>query len=138
MFTIRRYVKIRFKNRGPPCYFLSSRSQKIKIITKIEQTILFLFTFLVSFFMAPMSQKLICIIDMFGESAKLRPLACSRVNVPCVPTCLAYLCAHVPTCLACLLAHMPTCLACSRAHMPTCLACLRAYVLTCYNYKWQR
>ena len=138
MFKIRRYVKIRFKNRGPPCYFLSSRGQKIKIITKIEQTILFLFTFLVSFFMAPMSQKLIYIINIFGESAKLRPLACSRVNVPCVPTCLACLCAHVPTCLACSRAHVPTCLACLRAHVLTCqhaLRALRAYVLTCYNYK---
>ena len=29
--------KIKFKNRGSPCYFLSSRGQKIKNITKIEQ-----------------------------------------------------------------------------------------------------
>ena len=32
-----KYVKIRFKNRGSPCYFLSSRGQKIKNITKFEQ-----------------------------------------------------------------------------------------------------
>ena len=28
-----KYVKIRFKNRESPCYFLSSRGQKIKNIT---------------------------------------------------------------------------------------------------------
>ena len=28
-------IIIRFKSRGPPCYFLSSRSQKIENITKI-------------------------------------------------------------------------------------------------------
>ena len=33
---IEKYVKIRFKNRGSPCYFLSFRGQKIKNITKIE------------------------------------------------------------------------------------------------------
>ena len=59
MFIIEKYVKIRFKNRGSPCYFLSSRGQKIKNITKIEQKRLFLFTFLVSFFMAFLAQKLI-------------------------------------------------------------------------------
>ena len=36
LFIIGKYVKIRFKNRGSPCYFLSSRGQKIKNITKIE------------------------------------------------------------------------------------------------------
>ena len=49
-FIIGKYVKIRFKNWGSPCYFLSSRGQKIKNITKIEHTGLFLFTFLDSFF----------------------------------------------------------------------------------------
>ena len=34
LFIIRKYVKIRFKNRGSPCYFLSSRGQKVKNITK--------------------------------------------------------------------------------------------------------
>ena len=28
-----------FKNRGSPCYFLSSRGKKIKNITKIEQNV---------------------------------------------------------------------------------------------------
>ena len=32
-----KYIKIRFKNRGTPCYFLRSRGQKIKNITKIEK-----------------------------------------------------------------------------------------------------
>ena len=59
LFIIRKYVKIRFKNRGTPCYFLSSRGEKIKNITKIEQTRLLLCTFLVSFFMAPLAQNLI-------------------------------------------------------------------------------
>ena len=34
LFIIGKDVKIRFKNRGSPCYFLSSRGQKIKNITK--------------------------------------------------------------------------------------------------------
>ena len=36
LFIIEKDVKIRFKNRGLPCYFLSSRGQNIKNITKIE------------------------------------------------------------------------------------------------------
>ena len=36
LFIIGKYVKIKFKNRGSLCYFLSSRGQKIKNITKIE------------------------------------------------------------------------------------------------------
>ena len=65
LFIIEKYVKIRFKNRGSPCYFLSSRGQKIKNITKIEQKRLFLFTFLVSFFMAFLAQKLIYTINIW-------------------------------------------------------------------------
>ena len=65
MFIKGKYVKIRFKNRGSPCYFLSSRGQKIKNITKIEQKRLFLFTFFVSFFMAFLMQKLIYTINMW-------------------------------------------------------------------------
>ena len=38
-FIIGKYVKIRFKNWGSPCYFLSSGVQKNKNITKIENTI---------------------------------------------------------------------------------------------------
>ena len=57
LFIIGKYVKIRFKNRGSPCYFLSSRGQKIENITKIEQKGLFLFLFLVSFFMAFLAQN---------------------------------------------------------------------------------
>ena len=65
MFIIGKYVKIMFKNRGSPCYFLSSRGQKIKNITKIEQKRLLLFTFLVSFFMAFLAQKLIYTINIW-------------------------------------------------------------------------
>ena len=65
MLVIGKYVKIRSKNRASPCYFLSSRGQKIKNITKIEQKILFLFTFLVSFFVVFLAQKLIYF--MFGS-----------------------------------------------------------------------
>ena len=36
LLTVGKYLKMRFKNRGSPCYFLSSRGQKIKNITKIE------------------------------------------------------------------------------------------------------
>ena len=64
LFIIRKYVKIRFKNRGSPCYFLSSRGQKIRNITKIEQKRQFLFTFLVSFFMEFLAQKLIYTINI--------------------------------------------------------------------------
>ena len=41
--TVGKYLKMRFKNRGSPCYFLSSRGQKIKNITKIEQKRLFVY-----------------------------------------------------------------------------------------------
>ena len=37
LFIIEKYVKIRFKNHGSPCYFLNSRGQKIYNITKTEQ-----------------------------------------------------------------------------------------------------
>ena len=63
LFIIRKYVKIRFKNRGSPWYFLSSRDQQIKKITKNKQKWLFLYTFLASFFMAFLSQKLIYTIN---------------------------------------------------------------------------
>ena len=52
LFIKGKYVKIKFRNRGSPRYFLSSTGQKIKNNTKIEEKKLFLFTFLVSFFMA--------------------------------------------------------------------------------------
>ena len=42
-FIIAKYVKIRFKNRGSPYYFLSSRRQKIKNITKTKQKIVFVY-----------------------------------------------------------------------------------------------
>ena len=72
LFTTGTYVKIRFKNRWSPRYFLSSRDQKIKTITKIVQKKLFLFTFLVSFFMAFLTRNLIYSINtwfnfMFGS-----------------------------------------------------------------------
>ena len=57
LFIIVKYLKSRFKSRGSPCYFLSSRGQKIKNITKIEQNRLLLFAFLVSFFMEFLAQK---------------------------------------------------------------------------------
>ena len=41
LFIKGKYLKIRFKNRGTPCYFQSSRGQKISNITKIEQKRLF-------------------------------------------------------------------------------------------------
>ena len=50
LFIIRKYVKIRFKDSGSPCYFLSSRGRKIKNITKIEHTGPFLLAYFVSFF----------------------------------------------------------------------------------------
>ena len=37
MFIIGKYVKFRFKNRGSPYYFLSSRGQKIKKIQKLNK-----------------------------------------------------------------------------------------------------
>ena len=59
LFIIGKYVKISFKNRGSPCYFLSSRDQKIKNITNIDQKRLLLFLFLGLFVMAFLVQKLI-------------------------------------------------------------------------------
>ena len=50
--------------QASPCYFLSSRGQKIKNVTKIKQKRLFLFIFLVSFFMAFLAQKLIYAINI--------------------------------------------------------------------------
>ena len=64
LFIIGKYVKIRFKNCGSPCYFLSSRGQKIKNVTKSEHTRLFLFIFLVSLFMAFLAGKLISTINI--------------------------------------------------------------------------
>ena len=37
LFIIGKYVKIRLKKRRSPWYFLGSRGQKIKNITKIKQ-----------------------------------------------------------------------------------------------------
>ena len=65
LFVIRKYLKIRFKNRESQSYILNSRGQKIKNITNIEQTRLFLFTFLVSFFMVFLAQKLIYTINIW-------------------------------------------------------------------------
>ena len=64
LFIIGKYVKTMLKNRESPCYFLSSTGEKIKNITKIEQTRLFLLTFLLSFFMAFLAQKLIYTINI--------------------------------------------------------------------------
>ena len=55
LFIMEKYAKIRFKSKGSPCYFPSSRGQKTQNITKIEQKIQFLFTLLVSFFVAFLS-----------------------------------------------------------------------------------
>ena len=68
LFIKGKYVKIRFKNRESPCYFVSSRGQKIKNITKIERKRLFLFTLLVSFFMAFLVQKLTYLINIWFHS----------------------------------------------------------------------
>ena len=85
LFIIEKYgincgIKVRHKNRGSPCYFLSSRGQKTKNITKIELKRLVLFTFLVSFFMAFLMQKqdhlLNLIILVFAKS---RP-KCARIS----------------------------------------------------------
>ena len=66
LFIKGKYVKIRFKNRESPCYFLSSRSQKIKNITKLGKKLrLILFTFFVSVFMAFLAQKLIYTINIW-------------------------------------------------------------------------
>ena len=65
LFITEKYVKIRFNNMGSPCYFISSRGQKIKNTTKVERAGLFLFiTFLFSFFMAFLVQKLIYTINI--------------------------------------------------------------------------
>ena len=50
---------------GSPCYFLSSRDQKIKNITNIDQKRLFLFLFLGLFVMAFLVQKLIYMLALW-------------------------------------------------------------------------
>ena len=65
LFIIEKYVKIMFKNRGSPCYFLISRGQTIKNITKIEKKRLFLFPLLVSLFMEFLMQKLVYTINIW-------------------------------------------------------------------------
>ena len=64
MFIKEKYEKTSFKNRESPCYFSSSWGQKIKNITKLEQTRLFLFTVLVTFFIWFLEQKLIYTINI--------------------------------------------------------------------------
>ena len=91
----RKICKNKIKKQGSPCYFLSSRGQKIKNITKIEQKRLFLFTFLVSFFMAFLAQKLIYTINiwfnfvfgLFFEQDHLLNLFVSGVNAKRWPKC---------------------------------------------------
>ena len=65
LFIIGKYVKMRFKNRSSPCYFLSSGGQKIKLITTMEQKVLLFFTILVSFLIAFLPQKLIYTINIW-------------------------------------------------------------------------
>ena len=79
MLIAGKYVKIMSKNRGLPCYFLGSRGQKIKNITKTQQKRLFLFTFLVSVFMAFLAPKLVYTISIwfnfvFGSIFEQDPL----------------------------------------------------------------
>ena len=57
MFVIGKYVKVRSKNRGSPCYFLSSRVQKIKNITQTEQKIT-VFVYILGFFFYGVSDLL--------------------------------------------------------------------------------
>ena len=92
MLIIGKYIKIKFKNRGSPYYFLSSRGQKIENTTKIE---LFLFKFFVSFFMACLAQKLIYTINIwfnfvlgsFFEQDHLLSLLISGVYAKRGPKC---------------------------------------------------
>ena len=57
LFITGKYVKISLKNRVSPFYFLSSRGQMIKTITKTEHTRLFLFTLLILFLKALFAQN---------------------------------------------------------------------------------
>ena len=52
MFIIKKYEKVRFNNKESAYYVLSTIGEKTKNITKIEQKRLFLFTILISLFMA--------------------------------------------------------------------------------------
>ena len=96
LFIIGKHVKIRLKNRRSPCYFLSSRGQKIKNITRPEQTRLFLFTFLVSFVMAFLSQKPIYAVNIrfnfvlvsFFQQDRLLNLFISGVYAKRWPKCI--------------------------------------------------
>ena len=57
------YVKIKVKKTQSPNYFLSSRGQKIKNITNIQQKF-FLLTFLILFFMAFLILRVILTINI--------------------------------------------------------------------------
>ena len=63
MLIIGKYVKIMFKNRDSPYYFLGSRGQKIKNITQFEQKRLFFFIWCLWIFLLP----------RFGKSFKKDP-----------------------------------------------------------------
>ena len=41
LFIIGKYAKIRFKNRGPPCYFLEVK--RSKMLQKVDQKRLFVY-----------------------------------------------------------------------------------------------
>ena len=71
LFIIGKYVKIRFKNWGSPCYFLISRGQKIKSITKIDDRDCFCLRSWFHFFMTFLAQKLIYAINkqFWGRSS---------------------------------------------------------------------
>ena len=71
LFIIGKYVKIRFKNWGSPCYFVISRGQKIKSITKIDDRDCFCLRSWFHFFMTFLAQKLIYAINkqFWGRSS---------------------------------------------------------------------
>ena len=49
LFIMEKYAKIRFKSKGSPCYFPSSRGQKTQNITKIDITKDTIFVYIIGF-----------------------------------------------------------------------------------------
>ena len=62
LFIIKKYVKIRFKNRGLPCYFLDVK--RSKILQKLNKRDCFC-NILGLIFVAFLAQKLICTVNIY-------------------------------------------------------------------------
>ena len=130
-------------------HFLKTTLAKFKVTWLVRfayESFFFFWLYICPFKILKALQYFVC---FYFESAKMRALlayvltcqcalcgyvlTCQRPCVlPCSPTRLAFLHAHLLTYLACLLDHISMCFACLSAHAPMCLVGLRAHVLTSF------